>query len=265
MKKIIPNFIFILALLLTLYSLFFIKENKVFAINMDSSRFKIQFGNINIGSKDASSSTYKMTTTLGQDAAGMFTSQGYIVKAGFQYIHAIIPFTFTISNTNINFGTLNPNSPATSTTDLTISFGSAGSYQVTATEETPLKTMSNYVINDTDCNGGAQICDENTANNWNNNNTYGFGYQMTGVDIPPTYTSCQTTYGNNCYRKFPDKNSAEDPVVVMSNDNVTILSDPDPNIRNKHTSTVAFKVNISPLQNPGSYQNIIDFVATPGF
>jgi hypothetical protein len=232
---------------------------------MDSSRFKIQFGNINIGSTDASSASYKLSTTLGQDAAGKFTSQGYIVKAGFQYIHSIIPFTFQISNTNINFGTLNPDNPVTSPTDLTVSFGSAGSYQVTAIEETPLKTMSNYTISDTQCNGGAQICDENNANNWNNDNTYGFGYQMTGEDIPSTYVSCHTTYGNNCYRKFADRSSGEDYVTVMSNNDVTIKNDPDPDIRNKHKATVTFKANISAIQAPGSYQNIINFVATPGF
>lgn len=265
MKKIIPNYILALALLLTLYSLFFARDKKVFAINMDSSRFKIQFGNINIGSTDASSSSYKLSTTLGQTAAGKFTSQGYIVKAGFQYIHSIIPFTFQISNTNINFGTLTPDSPSTSPTDLTVSFGSAGSYQVTAIEETPLKTMSNYIITDTQCNGGGEICDENNANNWNNDNTYGFGYQMTGEDIPTTFSSCQAIHGNNCYRKFADKSAGENYVVVMSNNDVTIKNDPDPDIRNKHKATVTFKVNIPAIQAPGSYQNIINFVATPGF
>lgn len=250
---------------ITLLSLFLIPYSEVIAINMDSNKFKIQFGNVNVGAKSADSDLYKLSTTVGQTAAGKFSSQGYIIKAGFQYIHSIIPFTFSVSNTQINLGLLNPNNPATATTDLTVSFGSAGSYQVTAIEETPLKTLIGVTIPDTSCNGGANVCDESVANLWNSNGSYGFGYQATGQDIPQTYTTCQGINGNNCYRRFPDRNSGEIPVVVMSSNNVTEVIDPNPAVRNKHLSTITFKANISNLQGAGSYQNTINFIATPGY
>ena len=83
----------------------------VFADNMESSTYRIQMGTINIGGKDQTSDSYKLGTSLGQTAANEFSSSGYIVKAGFQYIHSIIPFRFSLSSTNINLGTLSPNTP----------------------------------------------------------------------------------------------------------------------------------------------------------
>lgn len=255
---------FIVSGILTFWS-FGVFFSPVFAINMDSSRYKIQFGNVNIGANNESSSSYKLSTTLGQSAAGQFTSGGYIVKAGFQYINSIIPFTFTISSTNVNFGTLFPNTFQSATTNLSVSFGSAGSYQVTALEETSLKTMSNDIISDTKCNDGSQSCDINSANLWNSSSAYGLGYMMTGTDIPQTYINCQSLNGNYCFRPFPNHTMGEDPVVVMSNSDVTQIYDPDPNVRNKHSATVTFKANIPPMQAVGTYQNVINFVATPGY
>lgn len=254
MKKIINIFVLLLVLI-------FVKKN--LAVNMDSTKYSIKSGNLNIGAKPESSSSYKLTTTMGQTSAGVFSSNGYVVKAGFQYIYSIIPFTFTISQTKLDFGKLVPNAFSNATTDLTVSFGSAGSYQVTAIEETPMKTMFNKIIPDTNCNGGVNVCDENTANLWDDVNTYGFGYKITGEDIPDTYSSCVSSYGTECFRRLPDLNSSEDPVVVMSNLNVT--GNTDPTLPNKHKATVGFKINVSPIQEAGSYQTIINFVATPGF
>ena len=139
----------------------------VAADEMKSVQYRIDFGNVNIGSNQENSSNYSLGTTLGQLAANEFASSGYIVKAGFQYVNSIIPFSFTISDTSIALGTLTPNTPATATTDLSVSFGGAGQYQVTAEEIGPLDTPSGSdVIVDTSCNGGGQTCTESTANVW---------------------------------------------------------------------------------------------------
>jgi hypothetical protein len=220
------------------------------SVNMDSSQFRIQFGNVNFGSGNYASDGYDVSSTIGQLAANEFSSSGYVVKAGFQYIHSIIPFTFSISDISINLGSLTAQTPSTQTTDLTVSFGSAGQYQVTAVEVGPLQTTngSNF-IPDTSCNGGAQTCTETSAHVWNSASAYGFGYNMSGDDIPADFIN--STY----FRPFADSTDAEAPAVVMSNTDVTKQSQ----------ATVTFKANISGTQAAGSYQTIIKFVATPSF
>ncbi|MDO9027651.1 MAG: hypothetical protein Q7U68_02165 [Candidatus Roizmanbacteria bacterium] len=219
------------------------------AIPMDSSRFKIESANVEVAGGNKSSSSYKLADTVGQLAAGQYSSDGYIVKAGFQYLHSIIPFRFSISNINIGFGILIPSTPKTATTNLTVYFGGAGQYQVTAIEEGRLKTLSGNAIPDTICNGGGDTCSESLAKVWSSTSAYGFGYSMSGHDIPADFID--STY----YRSFPDRTAAESPATVMTSVNVG---------KNRQ-STVTFKTNISSIQPAGSYQTVINFVATPSY
>lgn len=224
--------------------------SSVMADEMKSVQYRIDFGNVNIGSNQENSTNYSLGTTLGQLAANEFASSGYIVKAGFQYLHSIIPFSFTISDTSIALGTLTPNTPSTATTDLSVSFGGAGQYQVTAEEIGPLDTASGSdVIVDTSCNGGAQTCSETTANVWTSTSAYGFGYNMSGTGAPAGFINA--TY----FKRFPDSTALESPEVVMSSSGITTSS----------TSTVTFKANISPVQAAGSYLTLIRFIATPSY
>lgn len=255
-----------LALLLTLLMVLsiIILPQKVLALNMDSSSFHIQGGNVNIGSSTASASA-NLAMTLGQLAAGSFVSSGYVVKAGFQYIHSIVPFSFSISNTNINFGELISEVAKTDTANLRVSFGGAGNYQVTAIEEGPLKTYNNIPLDDTSCD--ANGCDETTAGVWDLSTSHGFGYNMTGQDIPATFTTCYNTNAKLCYRRFPDRTTTptpESPAIVMSSNDVTVVLTSKPkNIY--HQSTITFKINSKPDQTAGTYQTVINFVATPSY
>jgi hypothetical protein len=220
------------------------------AINMDSPLYKIQFGTIDIAGGKKTSSGYRLSDSVGQTAAGQFQSTGYIIKAGFQYLYSIFPFYFSISQTKIDFGTLTPNSPQTGQTTLTVSFDAAGGYQVTAIEEGPLRTLNQLAsIPDTTCDGGGNTCNESLAKPWTQTSAYGFGYNMSGNDIPSDFVN--STY----FRPFPDRTNNENPAVVMSSTNVG---------RNRQAA-VTFKVNISPVQPAGSYQTVINFIATPTF
>ena len=221
----------------------------VSAIPMDSSRFKIESANVEIAGGNKSSSSYKLADTVGQLAAGQYSSSGYVVKAGFQYLHSIIPFRFSVSDVNIALGTLVPSTPSTATTNLSVYFGGAGQYQVTAIEEGPLKTQSLNAISDTSCDGGANTCNESLAKVWSSSSAYGFGYGMSGNDIPADFID--GTY----FRPFPDRTSAESPATVMTSINVG----------KNRSSTVTFKTNISSIQPAGSYQTVINFVATPSY
>ncbi len=253
--------LFIISTILFCLALFIPSVN---ALNMDSSSYHIQGGNVNIGSSTASASA-NLAMTLGQLAAGSFASSGYVVKAGFQYIHSIVPFSFSISDTNIDFGELISEVAKTDTANLRVSFGGAGNYQVTAIEEGPLRTYDNVPFDDTSCD--TDDCDEITASVWDMSTTHGFGYNMTGQDIPTTFTTCYNTNAKLCYRRFPDRTTTptpESPAIVMSSNDVTVdLTSKPKNIY--HQSTITFKVNSKPDQTAGTYQTVINFVATPSY
>lgn len=245
LKKILYYCFFVL-----IFCFFILNLLKSYAFEMESSQYQIDFSNINITSGNKSSASYKLSDTVGQTAAGQFQSSGYVIKAGFQYIHSIIPFRFTISNTQINFGTVIPSNPVTKNTILTVTFGQSGSYQVTAIEEGPMKTLNEgYYIPDTSCDGGNNTCSESVAKSWTSTAAYGFGYNMSGQDIPTDFID------SNYYRPFPDRLQNESPAVVMFSNNIGI----------NRQATVTFKLNVSPLQPGGNYQTIINFAAIPSF
>lgn len=221
----------------------------VLAIPMDSSRFKIESANVEVAGGNKSSDNYKLADTVGQLAAGQYSSDGYIVKAGFQYLRPTLLFRFSISNTNINFGTLVLGTPSIATTNLVVYLGDAGQYQVTAIEEGPLKTQSKNIIPDTICDGGGNTCSESLAKVWSSTLAYGFGYNMSGNDIPADFI------GSTYFRPFPDQTTAESPATVMMSAKA---------MKNRQ-ATVTFKTNISSIQPAGSYQTIINFVATPSY
>lgn len=228
----------------------FYSTRTVLSQYMESTRYRIEYPNINIGATQDTSENYSINTTLGQTAAGQFQSAGYIIKAGFQYFYSIIPFRFTISNYSINFGSIYPNTPSTLNTNLTVSFGSAYQYQVTAQEIGTLRISDGgNFIPDTTCNGGAQTCTETSAKIWDSTSAYGFGYNMSGNDIPVDFTD--STY----YRPFSDRSLSESPAVIMSSANVG----------ENRIATVTYKVNIPSTQESGVYTTIINYVATPGF
>ncbi|MBI2051404.1 hypothetical protein HYT33_01445 [Candidatus Roizmanbacteria bacterium] len=230
-------------------SILVLSFGSVFAANYESERYRIQFGEVNIGGANLNSANYDLSVSLGQTAAEEFQSQGYIVKAGFQYLHSIIPFQFSITDVSIDLGTLSPNKPQTAQTTLIVSFGGAGQYQVTAAEENPLRALSGKTIEDTSCNGEAHTCTDTSAKLWTSNASYGFGYNMSGDDVPQDFIN------SNYYRPFPDLSNNEPPQIVMSNQDVG---------KNRQ-AVVTFKANISPSQEVGSYQTVVKFTATPSY
>jgi len=191
---------------------------------------------------------YKMGVTTGQTAPGLFSGTNYKVKSGFQYIHSIIPFAFSIDNIDINFGTLTANNPVTRTSNLTVSNGSAAGYSVTASENHQLLVpATGALIPDTTCDNGT--CTETTSAAWTNSLTYGFGYRcdnVTGTDCATGFTSADN------YKQFDASPSAQ---TVMSGANVG---------RNKEVQ-ITYKVNISTTQAAGLYTNTIMYIATPTF
>lgn len=214
---------------------------------IESDNYRIQFPNFNSGAGIPTSSGYKLDSTLGQGAPGLYSSAGYRVKAGFQYIHSIIPFSFSVSDIQINFGSLTPGTPSTDNSTLTVSAGGAGGYSVKASENNPMKTINGVnTIPDTLCDS---TCSETAAGVWSSSTKYGFGFNMAGDDIPADFTN--STY----FRQFADTNSAESKATIMTSVNVG----------RSRVATITYKINVSDTQPAGTYQNIIMFTAIPSY
>jgi len=182
------------------------------ADTLNSNSYIIQFGNFNISAGERDSANYNLTDTVGQTAAGPFGQYGssnYFVGSGFQYIYQIDRFSFTISDMDINLGTLFPGTHNTGTNDLTITTRGAGGYTVYAYELHPLRHTNSLVdIPNTTCDLGT--CDETFARQWSNQNIAGFGYNASGSYVPGDFLD--GTY----FRSFADISNSEEMQVVMS-------------------------------------------------
>lgn len=225
---------------------------------IESDNYKIQLPGFNSGAGIPSSSNYAINSTIGALAAGLFESTNYKVRSGFQYIHTIIPFSFTISDVSIDFGTLNVGIASTQPSTLTVKAGGAGGYSVKAQENHPLaidNNPSNPTIADTLCDSGP--CSETSAQNWSSASTYGFGFNMSGDDIPADFSGGK-------YRQFADAASAEDPATIMTKSGVT-WDYPNNTWPWESQATITYKVNVSATQEAGKYYNLILFTAIPAF
>lgn len=248
----IAKAIIFLSFFFSLYTIYHILHTKpVRALNMSSDSYEIQMGNLNMTSGRKTGGGNVLTDTVGQTAPGEYISNGYKVLAGFQYINSIIPFSFTISDLSISFGSLIPGIPSTLTNTLTVVAGSAGGWQVTTMENHELRTPTGTAeIDDTSCNGGAQTCSISDANLWDDNGQYGFGYNLSGENI-----DADDFVNSDYYRPFANDEDDDSPVTIMSSEAATRSA----------TATVTYKVNISALQTAGNYQNYLTFVATPTY
>lgn len=221
----------------------------IYAETLTSPAFEIDMGTINITGGSKSSSTYRLTDTVGQTFQGQFDSTGYVLKAGFQYIHTLTPFTFTISNLDLDFGSLVPGTPSLLTNILTVTTGAAYGYTVKTLEDHPLRQVTAGVatIPDTSCDV-ASPCTQTDATPWTTNTSYGFGYNVQGTDAVADFVN------NTYFRPFPIQN-VDDPATLMSRSSVATNS----------ASTVTYKINISGSQAAGLYQNNIQYLAIPSF
>lgn len=216
---------------------------------LKSPTFEIQMSTVNITGGEKTSTSYKLTDTVGQTFQGQFNSSGYVILAGFQYIHTLIPFSFKISNLDINFGSLVPAIPSLLSNTLTVTTGSAFGYSVKAIEDHPLRTLDGAnTIPDTACDL-ATPCLPTDASLWTDNTRYGFGFNIQGSDVDTT-----DFVNANYFRPFPIQN-IDQPTVIMSRGNVATSS----------AATVTYKVNISGTQAAGTYQNAIQYIAIPSF
>lgn len=219
------------------------------ADSMSNENFIID-GDFNASSGRPSSKKYKVNATVGETGPGLYSGKNFTVKAGFEYLYPIdSPFTFSLSESVIDFGILSATNPVTRNTILTVRNPSGG-YNVVGYENHPLLAPSGSRINDTTCDNGS--CSEITSALWTNTLTYGFGYR------------CDNVIGNDCdlgfatadyFKQFADVSKKEHPQTIMTG---TVPGQ-------KRQGKVTYKVNISGTQQPGTYINTITYIAAPGF
>ncbi|MFA6518275.1 MAG: hypothetical protein WCV93_01325 [Candidatus Shapirobacteria bacterium] len=217
--------------------------------HFESATYTIDWGNFNMTSGKKSSNNYSLTDTVGQNAPGQFDSNGYTAKMGFQYIYDILinKFSFEIDNLDLNFGSLTPNVGTTLTNTLTITTPSGHGYDVTVSQNHPLTNSIGQTIPDTTCN--LANCSETTSALWDDDSKYGFGIGASG---PGATTYFATT---SHYRQFANQATSEIPQIIASENSPV----------KDHINQITYKVNISPLQPEGQYQNSINFTAIPKY
>lgn len=242
-----PKYIFLI--IFSLIVLIFSHPQFTHADYLSSPAFQIDMGTINITGGTKTSTSYRLTDTVGQTAQGEFNSSGYTIKAGFQYIFTLTPFTFSISNLNLDYGSLVPGTPSLLSNILTVTTGSAYGYTIKTIEDHPLRLSGSLeTIPDTACDL-ATPCAIADATPWTDNARYGFGYNAQGTDAVADFVN--STY----YRPFPIQGT-DDPVTLASRTGVATSS---------AATTVNYKVNISGAQAAGTYQNAIQYIALPAF
>ncbi|HLD01489.1 MAG TPA: hypothetical protein VJC10_01305 [Patescibacteria group bacterium] len=218
---------------------------------MSSDSYTIQTGDLNTAAGKPINSNYKLGVSVGQTAPRFYTGTNYKVRAGFQYIHSIIPFTFSISSTLIDFGVLTATNPVTRKNVLFVSNGSAAGYSVLVYENHELLVpASGALIPDTSCDTGT--CSQTSSAAWTSTLTYGFGYRcdnLSSIDCASGFSDANT------YKQFANSAKDESPQAVMSSSNVG----------KEKESEITYKVNISGTQPAGFYTNVITFIATPTY
>lgn len=239
-------------LLLTFAFFLLTLPQRVEAFRMSNDFFILILGNLNSIAGQASGGGNKLTFTSGELGAGLYTGTNYTLCAGFYGgIECNKPtsgvFTFTVSPTSLDFGTIDPTYPVSRNNTLTIT-SPQNAYTVTASEDKPLTASgSAATIPNTTCDNG--LCSNTTADLWTNTLTYGFGYRCDNV----VGTDCSSGFSNtNYYKQF---SLAPLSAVIMSSNT---------SVKNSQ-STVTYKINISGSQIPGVYTNTITYIASPNF
>lgn len=231
------------------------------AQEMKNGFYIIQMGNLNSIAGISGSEDYKINITSGETAPNLNIGTNYKVRAGFQYIPRKAVFSFSVSNSLIDFGTLSPTNPITRTSLLTISNLAAPGYKITASENHQLLVpKTGAIIPDTTCDNGT--CSQSHASIWESSLTYGFGYRCDPIAILSKGIkdkSCLPKdltfyYFPSHYKQFADSSKSESAGTIISGTRG----------RNQK-ATVTYKVNIPSSQASGLYTNAITYIMIPTF
>lgn len=241
--------IFIFVFLIVIFNFSFLIFNLgVNAQEMSSQNFIIQGGNFNMTSGNKTSTNFKLSDVVGQTAAGVFASKGYLIQAGFLNAAAAEVFSFSVTPAVVDFGSLFPNTPVEKNVRITISNGNVEGYSIFVSENQPLTTLVEAEIVDTACDQESTPCTHAQAAKWTDNTSYGFGYRLEGRTVPADFSQ------DNFYRPFTATKRNEEPVLIMRSQAKKVVDQ----------ATMTLRVNIGRNQPVGQYRNVLSFTAIAG-
>jgi hypothetical protein len=166
------------------------------------------------------------------------------------------PFSFSISESLIDFGILSATNPVTRATTLTVTSPGTG-YQVFAfanhslrTKASALVSGTNASIPDTTCDNGS--CSDVTAALWKNNLTYGFGFRCDAE----RQTLCPNGFDEKeAYKQFSDLSKKETIKPIIQNNASTAYDE----------ARITYRINIAGTQQKDAYSNMVTYIAVPNF
>ena len=219
------------------------------AQDMNSSNYKLQGGNFNTSSAAQSSSGFRLVDLVGQTSAEVFSAKGYIIQSGFLNRAANSSLFFSISPTILNFGSLTPNKPVTDNLIITVGSGNFPGYTIYVAQNKQLSTEAGAQIPNTLCDAFKnKICNIDKGNEWSENTSYGFGYNIQGQTVP---ININKSY---IFRPFASLAVKENPVIIMQSHES----------KTSHSAGMIVKLNVSKDQPVGIYENSLIFNVLPG-
>jgi len=233
------------------------------AERLSSDSYIIQFGNFNMGAGKREGTLYNVSYTLGQTGAGPYGDFGagsstYFIGAGFQYIYQIGTFGFSISDIDIDLGSLAPGAHNSANNTLTISTRGAGGYSIYTYEQHRLALQGGTDwIPDTQCDPG-YTCTVSSAKPWTDQDEPGFGFNAQGDNVSADFTAAgnaDCSSDDECFRPFADASQGGNMQVIMSSTNIA----------RSEQAQITYKAGISGDQTAGNYQTGIIYVAVPGY
>lgn len=227
---------------LLLLSFLFI-TSKTSAVDMESPRFRIESGSIDLTAPEKTSSS---KPAIKNTEADQFNSTGLIVKTDGQSTNSR-PFRFIIEKSIFSMGNVSPNSPSMVSSTISIT-GGRSVYQIVGSESDLLRKLSGETIPDTNCSSGKK-CTPSIAAIWESVSAYGFGYSLDGRDIPTDFI------GKDYFRPFPNSKKNSQPTVLMKGTDKT----------DERHSTITLKTIVSAVQADGTYETTLNFMALPGY
>lgn len=158
-------------------------------------------------------------------------------------------FSIKIPQTNIDFGALSATNPVIRTSTVAMTTPLYGAQLLGYTNH-PFMNTEKTILPDTTCDTGT--CSQTIPSAWENDLTYGFGYQCESAskDI------CGRDFSaSNSFKQFADSSAKESPQAIIlsqqSNHNIS--------------AEITYKVNISGTQPIGGYSNTVTYIAVPNF
>lgn len=176
----------------------------------------------------------------------IINGNGFTAIMGHGQNSDVKPFTFSISDSNINFGEIKPGEPLTRTQTITLTTGSANGFQVVGFEDNPLRSANKYEIPNTNCDNGN--CTNILSDIWSLPLTYGFGYRCENVAGTP----CLAGINKTTYKRFSNLEAEELPSLILFSLTKT-----------RSEAIIEYKVNIPGNQPEEGYTTTVNLLAVP--